>query len=152
MRWIYLLIVLALPVAAQGELLSDEGVSPPEVGKVLSGAGYPADVTTDRVGDPMIRSSTGKLVFIVYFYQCGAQLRCASLQFTASFGHKVVSPLTIAAWNRAHRFGRAFQDLRGVAWVSMDVETSRGVTTEALLADIHRWISVINEFESFVGR
>jgi hypothetical protein len=152
MRWIFVLIVLALPLAAQGEQLPDEGVSAPEVAKVLSGAGYPADVTTDRGGDPMIRGSTGKVLFIVYFYQCGAQLRCASLQFTAPFRHKAVSPATIAAWNREHRFGRAYQDFRGVAWVAMDVETSRGVTGEALLADIRRWIAVLNEFESFIGR
>ena len=127
-------------------------MSPPEVARVLRDAGYPADVTADRSGDPMIRSSTGKQLFIVYFYQCGSQLRCTSLQFTAPFRHRAVSSASLAVWNRDHRFGRAYLDFRGVARVSMDVETSGGVTTDALRADLSRWISVIGEFETFTGR
>jgi hypothetical protein len=153
MRWIYLLIVLlALPLAAQSEPLPGVGVSAPEVAKVLGQAGYPADITADKAGDPLIRSSNGKVLFIVNLYQCGSELRCTSLQFTAPFRHKVVSAATIAAWNRGRRFGRAFQDFHGTAWVSMDVDTGRGMTTEALQADLNRWITVINAFETFIGR
>jgi Putative bacterial sensory transduction regulator len=159
MLWICIAVMLGLPLAAQGaevgaqtgEPLPDDGVSPPEVAKVLRDAGYPADITADRSGDPMIRSSTGKQLFVVYFYQCGARLRCTSLQFTAPFRHGKVSPASVAVWNRDHRFGRAFLDFRDVAWVSMDVETSRGVTTDALRADLNRWITVIAAFETFTG-
>jgi hypothetical protein len=152
MRWIYLVMVLlALPLAARSEALADVGVSPPEVAKVLSQAGYPADATTDKAGDPLIRSSTGKVLFIVYFYECGSELRCTSIQFTAPFRHKIVPAATIAGWNRDRRFGRAFLDFRGTAWVSMDVETSRGMASDALRADLDRWIAVINAFETFIG-
>ena len=154
MRWIYVVIVLlaAQTLAVQAEPVADEGVSAPEVAKALGQVGYPADITADRAGDPLIRSSTGKVLFDVYFFQCGQKLRCTSIQFTAPFRHKAVPAATIAAWNRDHRFGRAFQDLHGIAWVSMDVETTRGMTTEALQADISRWITVINAFEVFVAR
>ena len=33
----------------------------------------------------------------------------------------------------------------------MDVETSHGMTTEALDANISRWILVLNAFETFVA-
>jgi hypothetical protein len=153
MRWIYVLVVLlAQPLAVQGEPLADEGMSAPEMAKALGQAGYPADLTADRAGYPLIRSSTGKVLFDVYFFQCGQKLRCTSIHFTAAFRHRTVPAATIAAWNRDHRFGRAFQDFRGVAWVSMDVKTSRGMTIEALHVDISRWITVINAFEVFAGR
>lgn len=152
MRWIHAVIVmLAVPLAAQGEALPDGGVTAPEVASALRHAGYPADLIADHAGDPLIRSSTGKVLFNVNFYQCGTELRCASIQFTARYRYKGVPQATIAAWNRERRFGRAFQDRNGISRVSMDVETSQGMTTEALDANISRWISVLNAFEGFVA-
>ena len=152
MRWMYALIVMfALPLAAQGKDLPDGGVTAPEVAAALKEAGYPADILADHGGDPLIRSSTGKVLFNVSFYECGTTLRCASVQFTAQHRRKGVSAATIAAWNRERRFGRAFQDRNGVSWVSMDVETSHGITTEALKANISRWITVLSTFEAFVA-
>ena len=152
MRWICALIVgLALPLAAQGENLPDGGVTAPEVASVLRHAGYPADTMADRAGAPIIHSSTGKVLFNVYFYQCNAELRCASIQFIAEHRHKGVAPAIIAAWNREKHFGRAFQDRNGISWVAMDVEASHGMTTEALAANISRWITVLNGFEAFLN-
>jgi hypothetical protein len=152
MRWIHI-VMLILPVAAaQGGVLADGGVSAPEVADVLKQAGYPADVSAGRAGDPLIRSSTGKVVFTVYFFQCGPELRCASIAFSAAYRHRGATPAMIAAWNRDNRFGRAFLDGHGTAEVSMDVETSHGMTTEALGANLSRWIAVLNAFvSSFSG-
>lgn len=151
MRWIPLLIaLLAPPLAARADAIPDGGVTAPEVASVLRAAGYPADVIADHAGNPLIHSSTGKVLFHVLFYQCGTELRCASIQFSARSARRSVSPATIAAWNREKRFGRAFQDKWGLAWVAMDVEASRGMTTEALAANITRWIAVLNAFEVFV--
>jgi hypothetical protein len=153
MRWICaLLVLLVLPLAAHGEALPDGGVTAAEVAAALKGAGYPADATSDQSGEPFIRSSTGKTLFIVHFFECGAELRCGSVQFTASFRRKFATQATIGAWNRERRFGRAFLDSRGVAWLAMDVEASHGMTTEALQADVARWIAVLNSFETFVAR
>jgi len=152
MRWICTLIaMLVLPLTAQGGGLPDGGVTAPEVAAALKSAGYPADVTADRLGQPIIRSSTGKVLFIVYFFQCGPELRCASVEFTAPFRHKYATPAIIGAWNREKRFVRAYQDSHGVAWLAMDVETSHGMTTEALEANIVRWISVMSGFETFTA-
>jgi hypothetical protein len=151
MRGIWALIVtLAVPFAALGDGLADGGVSAPEVASALRHAGYPADPIADRAGTPLVRSSTGKVLFNVYFYQCGAELRCASIEFLAEYRRKGVAPMVIAAWNREKHFGRAFQDRNGLSWVGMDVETSHGMTTEALAANINRWITVLNGFESFL--
>ena len=151
MRWIYALIVtLILPLAVRAESLPDGGVTAPEVASALRKAGYPADQIADRTGTPLVHSSTGKILFNVYFYQCGPELRCASIQFIAEYRHRGVPPAVIAAWNREKHFGRAFQDRNGLSWVAMDVETSRGMTTEALAANIGRWVTVLTGFESFL--
>jgi hypothetical protein len=152
MRWICALIVtFALPLAAQGENLPDGGVTAPEVASALRHAGYPADPVADRAGAPLVHSSTGKVLFNVNFYQCNTELRCASIQFIAEGRRKAVAPAIIAAWNREKHFGRAFQDRNGIAWVAMDVETGHGMTTEALGANISRWITVLNGFETFLN-
>ena len=150
MRWICALIVtLALPLAAQGESLPDGGVTAPDVASALRHAGYPADPIADHAGSPLVHSSTGKVLFNVNFYQCSTELRCASIEFVAENRRKV-APAIIAAWNREKHFGRAWQDRYGNSWVAMDVETSHGMTTELLAANISRWITVLNGFESFL--
>ena len=149
MRWICALILVLMPTFALGGLLPDGGVSAPEVAAALKDAGYPADMTQEHAGDPLIRSSTGKLEFNVAFFQCDQQLRCASLQFTAPFRRRATAPL-IATWNREKRFGRAWLDGRGIAFLSMDLETSHGMTTEALKANIVRWVAVMTAFDGFV--
>jgi hypothetical protein len=151
MRWIYgLIVMLGLPLGARADALPDGGVTAPEVASALKHAGYPADLIGDRAGSPLIRSSTGKVLFNVLFYQCDSQLRCASIEFIAEYRRRGVLPATIATWNREKHFGRAFQDRNGMAWVAMDVETSHGIATEALDANISRWITVLNAFESFL--
>jgi hypothetical protein len=151
MRWICALIMaFAMPLAARGEGLPDGGVTAPEVAAALRHAGYPADPIADRAGAPLIHSSTGKVLFNVYFYQCNTDLRCASIEFITEYRRKGVAPASIAAWNREKHFGRAFQDRNGISWLAMDVETSQGMTTEALAANISRWITVLNGFETFL--
>jgi hypothetical protein len=153
MRLIYALIMLlALSLVARADNLPDGGVSGPEVAAALKSAGYPADLIADGAGAPSIRSSTGKILFFVRFFQCGQQLRCGSVEFSAPFRHNYVSTPTISAWNRQERFGRAFQDSHGIAWVEMDVETSHGMMTEALAANIQRWIAVLGAFGAFIAK
>jgi hypothetical protein len=146
------LIATTFTFPARATLLADAGVSASEFATALRQAGYPADVTADRSGQPLIRSSTGKVLFNVYFYQCSQQLRCESLQLTAPFRHKSYTQTAIGAWNRERRFGRAFLDNHGVAWISMDIEASHGMTTEALQANVGRWIGVMNTFETFAAK
>jgi hypothetical protein len=152
MRWICALIVaLCLPSSAWADEVPGSGVSSLEVAAALKNAGYPADITADQSGDPLVRSSTGRVLFNVYFYQCGSRLRCQSIQFTAPYRRTGVPPATIAAWNRDRRFGRAFLDSRANVWIAMDVEASRGITTEALEANVERWVTVMNAFETFIA-
>jgi hypothetical protein len=147
-----LIMLLALPLAARGDSLPDGGLSGPEVASALKSAGYPADLTADGAGTPSIRSSTGKILFFVHFFHCGPELRCGSVEFTAPFRHNFVSTAMIGAWNRQERFGRAFQDSHGIAWLAMDAETSHGMTTEALGANIQRWIAVLGAFGAFIAK
>jgi hypothetical protein len=151
MWWIWALIaMLALPLAAQAESLPDGGVTAPEVASALRHAGYPADPIANRVGAPLVRSSTGRILFDVSLNQCSTELRCASIQFIAEHRHRGVAPAIIAVWNREKHFGRAFQDRNGLSWIAMDVETSLGMTTEGLAANIGRWVTVLDGFESFL--
>jgi len=151
MRWIWLVAMLGLPLAGHAGPLPDGGVSAPELAAALKTAGYPADITNDRMGDPMIRGSTGTVVFEVYFFQCGAELRCTSIQFTAPFRRKALTATTIAIWNRDHRFGAR----SGFPRHPVDFDGCRSHAWDddgALGANIQRWVGVLSAFEVFAAR
>ena len=58
----------------------------------------------------------------------------------------------IAAWNRDVCFGRAYPDRDGDPVVEMDVDVSRGATTEALASNLERWRLVLREFSKALTR
>ena len=58
----------------------------------------------------------------------------------------------IAAWNRDARFGRAYLDRDGDPVVEMDVDVSRGATTEALASNLESWRLVLREFSKALTR
>ena len=156
MRWsltfvIGLSLALAIP-PARAMPLPDGGVSAEQVAAALRSVGYAAEVSTDKSGDPLVRSKSGGAKFGIFFYQCGNDARCRSIQFSAGFTQRGVKPAAIGEWNRTKRFGRAYQDKTADPWVEMDMDTTRGVSSDALEANIERWIAVLSEFQRTFAR
>ena len=153
MRWYHVTsVLLALASAALAGPLPDGGVTGKEVAAALLSKGFQAELTTDKEGDPLIRSSSGGTRFGVYFYECHGKPRCTSIQFSAFIKAKQVTPEKIVEWNRKNRFGRAYLDDDSDPWVEMDVDVEHGATTEALTNDLDRWVSVLGTFGKFLEK
>lgn len=153
MRWYHIFsVLLALAPAALAVPLSDGGVTAQDVAQVMRGKGFPTEVTTDKDGDPLIRGSSKDLKFGVFFYGCHKTPRCDSIQFSAGFSVKDVTPARIAQWNWTKRFGRSYLDDDFEPWVEMDMDLEHGGTTEALANDLDRWLAVMGEFNKYINK
>jgi hypothetical protein len=142
---------LAIASPALGRPLPDGGVTAEEVASVLHQKGYKAQVTTDDSGDPMVRSASSGVDFLVVYYECNHKPRCASIQFYAGFKKPGITPAQIAEWNATKRFGRAYLDDLSDPRVEMDVDVEHGTTTEAIGNAVERWVSVLTEFTKFIA-
>jgi hypothetical protein len=145
------LLGLMIAAPAMARPLPDGGVTAQEVAGVLQEKGYKAQVTKDKDGDPMVRSASGGVDFLILYYECKGRQRCPSIQFYAGFKKKGVAPARIAEWNATKRFGRAYLDDESDPRVEMDVDLEHGANTEAVANDMERWVIVLSEFTKFIG-
>jgi Putative bacterial sensory transduction regulator len=153
MRWFQaFLVLLALARPAFAAPLPDGGVTAQDVAQVMQEKGFAATIATDKEGDPLIRSSSKDLKFGVFFYGCHGKPRCDSIQFSAGFSVKGVTPEKIAQWNTTKRFGRAYLDKVAEPWVEMDMDVEHGATTEALANNLDRWVGVIGAFNGYINK
>jgi len=144
-------VLLALMPAALAEPLPDGGVTADDVEQVMRDKGFATEIGADRGGDPLIRSASKDLKFIVFFYGCDRKKRCDSIEFSARFSVNGVPAVKIAQWNRNKRFGRAYLDDDLQPWVEMDLDLEFGATTEALANDLDRWAGVIGDFNKYIS-
>ena len=145
-------VALVQASVASAAPLPDGGVTAQDVARVLQSKGFQAEVTTDKQGDPLVRSNSGGAKFGVYFYECKGRQRCPSIQFSAGFASTGITPQKVAEWNRSKRFGRVYLDKEDDPWVEMDIDVEHGANTEAVANDLDRWTSVMGEFMRYIGR
>ncbi len=150
--WIFLIAAM-LPLSALAGYLPDGGVTVQEVAKSLQAKGFQTEITTDKDGDPLVKSTYEGTKFSVYFYECGGKPRCKSIQFASGFAMKgSMQASTVANWNRTKRFGRVYQDGENDPWIEMDMDMEHGGTTEAMANNLDRWLLVLREFRKFIDR
>lgn len=153
MRWYHIsTVLLALAPAAWAGPLTDGGVTADDVAQVMAAQGLKTEVTTDKDGDPLIRTSYKGTKYGVFFYGCNAKSRCNSIQFSAGFSVKSIDAEKAGQWNRTKRFGRVYLDDDLEPWIEMDMDVERGATTEALANNFDRWNGVIAEFNKFIAK
>jgi hypothetical protein len=140
---------MALAGAALAAPVASPGISPDEVAAVLRGKGHTVEITKDKDGDPLLNATSGAIKYSVYFFDRNRGKRYDAIQFAHS-GPKAAAA-RIAAWNKDKRFGRAYLDGDGDSWLEMDVETTRGFTTEALEENLERWLSVLDAFKKYLA-
>ncbi|WP_232793370.1 YbjN domain-containing protein [Caulobacter hibisci] len=146
-------LVALAPLAASAApvVLHNDGLTGPEVAKWLQDAGYKAELTTDKSGDPLVKSAAEGVAFSIYFYDCEAKPRCKAIQFSAGFDLK--APLTAAKineWNRNHRYLKAYIDDEGDPHIEYDVNVNAGRTQAGLDDDFAVWTSMIGDFTTFI--
>lgn len=151
-RW--LLAALAFIAMAPGLSwpAAAAGVSEAQVAEALVRRGLPVRLGNDTFREPMIESHSGTARFYVQFYGCNRDRVCENIQFRTGYASR--GRLTLAQvndWSTRWRFGRLYLDPEGDAIVDMDVEARRGLSPEALAAQIDRWLEVMREAEGFIG-
>jgi hypothetical protein len=152
MRRIALIVLLFASQTALARVLPDGGVTVQDVAASLRAKGYPTEITTDKDGDPLIRSVSDGIKFTVWFYECKGNPRCHSYQFATGFAQAGTSAQQVAEWNRTKRFGRAYLDRQYDPWVEVDMDVEHGATTEGLANNVDRWILVMSTFRKYIGR
>jgi hypothetical protein len=140
----------AMPSAAAMVRAQD----PQSLVAVLQKAGYAAELTKDKTGDPMIKSASSGTHFTIFFDNCTDHKDCETVQFYAGY-HLDKNPVgvdKINDWNRTMRFGRAYLDDTKDPNLEMDVDLDVGGLSEALFKDnLDVWTETMSRFEKHVG-
>lgn len=138
----------AAPVQAQTVVASN----PVTVAQALQAAGYRAQLGTDGEGNPKIESAANGSNFIVYFFDCSNGRACRAVQFHASYEMSPPSLEVLNAWNRDHRYGRAFVANNNFPTMEMDIDLDANGMSRALFLDnLELFVSLIPQFEATIG-
>ena len=145
-----LLCLVSGEACAQAQMVTAQ--NPASVVEALQSAGYRAELTTDKSGDPMIRSTSSGTGFTLFFYGCDKNRSCKTVQFFTGYTDAKVTDLAaINTWNKDKRFGRAYIDGEGDPCVEMDVDLDDGGMSRALFVDnVEFWVRVMADFEKMI--
>ncbi|WP_084583384.1 YbjN domain-containing protein [Sphingomonas azotifigens] len=145
--WLLTALGLAIAVPAQAQVRSTE---PQSIVKALQDAGYKAELTKDKDGDPLIRSAAQGYKFTIFFMNCEKNVKCGDIQFYAGWSDKL-TPQRANDWNSKHRFARAYSDEQGEAALEYDVNLEDQAIPVALFRkDIDLWESLVGSFVDFI--
>ena len=149
--WILAAIAASWALPAQAQMVRAQ--DPDSVVEALQAGGYAATLGTDKLGDPMITSSTGGTAFQIFFYNCTDNRACATVTFHSGYDlDDQVSLERINEWNRAKRFGRGYLDREDDPILEMDVDLDDGGLSRPLFIDnLEFWTSVLADFERYIG-
>ncbi len=116
--------------------------------------GYPAQLTADSVGDPLIEFRYNGNTQQMWFYDCEANVDCLAVQFYS--GYKLNDPISLERlneWNSGERrFIRAYRTDDGAARIEMDIATSQdGISSRDFNELLTLWLDRRAEFEEFIG-
>ncbi len=146
------LTALSLSTAAMaGQVLASD---PQTLVNFFFDNGYPAQLTEDAVGDPLIEFRNNGSKEALFFYDCVDNKDCLSLQFYSGYElDKPVSFEKLNEWNSGdRRFTRAYRTETGAARIEMDIATSVDGMSERDFADLLvLWLDRMDEFETFIG-
>ena len=138
-------------IPAQAQMVRAQ--DPQSLVKAMQARGYVAELTTDREGDPMIRSAASGTGFQVLFYNCTANRDCATVQFQVGYDLNTPTSLeSINEWNRTQRFGSAHLDSEKDPILELDVDLDDGGMSPLLFIDnLEFWTTAMANFEKQIG-
>ncbi len=144
--------MLALtPVAANAQALVD-AKDPEVIASLIQDLGFKAEITTDNVGDPLIKSRSGGYNFNVFFYGCTDGANCRSIQFSASFDMDDGMSLTRAQdFNRDKRWIKVYLNNESDPLVEMDYNMYGGVSVENFNDTFDWWTVMMDQFIEYIG-
>lgn len=121
---------------AQGAPATVSASNPEGVAAAMRYAGYPVELKTDSVGDPMIATEFGGYRGGVYFYGCDEDKHtdCQSLQLSVGFDRtEPMAPSAVNAMATKYRFASIHVDDEGDPWVQFDLVTLDGIPAPVFL-------------------
>lgn len=141
---------VASPCTALAQNVSAQ--APETVAEALRQAGYRAQMDTDDVGDPMIRSTSSGTEFLILFYGCTDNADCRTVQFYVGYRDPPNASLeAMNIWNTQNRFGRGYVTDEGSARVEMDLDLDDGGMSSELFTDnLELWVGTMARFEEFI--
>jgi len=144
-----IMAALAAPVAAGAEETID-ATDPARILAVVQGYGEAA-LTTDNLGDPLIKGRIAENHYRLFFYDCSEGRDCRTLMFAADRDGADLTDEMMAGWNREKRFGKAYLDENGNATVEMNVNLHGGVTRVNFDDTVDWWRLVLAEFADYLN-
>ncbi len=128
-------LVFATPSAAQA---NDVVTAKQPAGMVIAmlNAGYDAELATDDLGDPLIKSEIAGYPLRIYFYDCNEDTHedCGSIQLVTGFDRK--RPWTADAavkFANGYRFAAVSLDGEGDPYLRWDIVTDDGIPTRVFV-------------------
>ena len=146
--------LLSLPLPATATPINSAGLTRGELATYLKSKGYPVNATKDGNGLSILRSKTSDGIdFDIYFFDCGkTDERCGSLQFAAGWAARQRVTLDqLNAWNRGHRYMRAYLTDNGDLYGEFDMVIAPGGTTEQLDDDRRLFDTMLAKFKTHFG-
>lgn len=116
-------------LAAQQAPDSVSAADPEGMVRALRYAGYPVELDTDGIGDPMIKIEFSGWPGAVFFYGCeeGTHDGCDSVQLKVGFDRAEPMPLRLALdLAKDERFFSVHIDDEGDPWLEWDIVTGNG--------------------------
>lgn len=142
---------LFTPAASADELV--DAADPARMVSILRGLGHPAQLDTDEVGDPLIRSEVAGTRFAILFYGCD-QTRHDGCNFVLfRVGYDLAEGLDlerINEWNATELLGRAFRDDVNDPWLELAWNLDGGVTARNFESTIAWWEAAVVRFEQHI--
>lgn len=138
--------------AAADELV--DASDPNKLVTLIQDLGYRADLRSDEVGDPLIKSSVGGTQFAIVFYGCDEAHHdgCDFLLFKVGYDMDDGVPVdVINRWNAKQLVGRAYRDDVDDPWLEMALNLKGGVSGSNFASTFEWWEASVGEFQTQIG-
>lgn len=144
-------LVVTSPVAVAGALV-DAG-DPEKLVSIIRSLGYRAELETDNVGDPLIRSSVGGTRFAIIFYGCDEATHDNCKLLLYKVGYDLTDGIDLEVvnqWNATELVGRAYRDDVNDPWLEMSWNLSGGVSALNFESTFEWWEASVGRFERHI--
>lgn len=146
--------LFATPAFAEDTSVCGAGMvcanKPQTIVAALQAAGFRAQLTTDSVKDPFIKSAASGYNFDIYFYGCAKNVNCENIQFRVSYAKDSTNTVELAnEWNTNKRFGQAYIEGDGSFTVDFDVTMVGGLNAKNFADVLDRWNNTLGTLSQF---
>lgn len=136
---------LALPVSAHAQTVT--AANPAGIASAMRESGYEAEIDTDNVGDPRIKTELNGWEAFILFYGCDEETHanCDSVQFSTGFDRETpMEPDRALAIAYRYRFLAVSLDDEGDPYLKWDIITDKGIPKSVFLHSLRRYSEVLD--------